>query len=702
MKFSLRLLLLTAVVFIQACSSSSNAPRATDAPPATNPGGSVVTGVITAVFDPASGDPTKVPIPTNLFLSGTTDLTLNIPVADPTDYSDPLVALNGLDGFSTVAPWATNFSVPVEPATVNPASVKVYQVSLTGPGGAVESVDRQLVFGQDFVAVANGDSINIVPLKPLQELTSYMAVLTNVITDDEGNAATPSQTYFIAKRTSPLVDGNGQSTDPLLDNATANALEPLRQLTNAQEAAAASQGVNPEDIVLSWTMTTQSISPVLSAVQSISGSTMSTLAPTGANTQLIGGAGIADIYIGVMATPYYLGAPSQANPTAPLNTFWQAAPGGYVPPFDQFGLDPTSQHVTVANPVPVANSMQQIPVLMTVPNANSGMSKPASGWPVMIFQHGITRNRTDMLALADTMASIGVAVVAIDLPLHGITDTQSDLYIGNTPFGALASERTFNVDYTDNGTGAPGPDGMIDSSGAHFINLQNLLVSRDNLRQGVADLFTLTANLPLMDIDGDQAGDFDSSQISFAGQSLGAMTGVDYLAFNPDVNSAFLSAPGGGIANLLLGSPTFGPRIIAGLAASGVEQGTTEFNIFMLATQTVIDSADPINHGANASLVNNVLLHEIIGDQVVPNAVQGAPLSGTEPLIAVMGLTSYSESAFDAAGIDGAVRFIEGDHGSLLSPAASLAATQEMQRQLAAFQATMGTTVNINDTSVVQ
>ena len=702
MKFSLRLLLLTAVVFIQACSSSSNAPRATDAPPATNPGGGVVTGVITAVFDPASGDPTKVPIPTNLFLSGTTDLTLNIPVADPTDYSDPLVALNGLDGFSTVAPWATNFSVPVEPATVNPASVKVYQVSLTGPGGAVESVDRQLVFGQDFVAVANGDSINIVPLKPLQELTSYMAVLTNVITDDEGNAATPSQTYFIAKRTSPLVDGNGQSTDPLLDNATANALEPLRQLTNAQEAAAASQGVNPEDIVLSWTMTTQSISPVLSAVQSISGSTMSTLAPTGANTQLIGGAGIADIYIGVMATPYYLGAPSQANPTAPLNTFWQAAPGGYVPPFDQFGLDPTSQHVTVANPVPVANSMQQIPVLMTVPNANSGMSKPASGWPVMIFQHGITRNRTDMLALADTMASIGVAVVAIDLPLHGITDTQSDLYIGNTPFGALASERTFNVDYTDNGTGAPGPDGMIDSSGAHFINLQNLLVSRDNLRQGVADLFTLTANLPLMDIDGDQAGDFDSSQISFAGQSLGAMTGVDYLAFNPDVNSAFLSAPGGGIANLLLGSPTFGPRIIAGLAASGVEQGTTEFNLFMLATQTVIDSADPINHGANASLVNNVLLHEIIGDQVVPNAVQGAPLSGTEPLIAVMGLTSYSESAFDAAGIDGAVRFIEGDHGSLLSPAASLAATQEMQRQLAAFQATMGTTVNINDTSVVQ
>src|SRR5690606_40264356 len=94
---------------------------------------------------------------------------------------------------------------------------------------------------------------------------------------------------------------NGQSTDPLLDNATARALEPLRQLTNAQEAAAASQGINPDNIVLSWTMTTQSISPTLSAVKSISGPTAATIAPTGANTQLVGGAGIADIYIGMMA-----------------------------------------------------------------------------------------------------------------------------------------------------------------------------------------------------------------------------------------------------------------------------------------------------------------------------------------------------------------------------------------------------------------
>ncbi len=703
MKLKPILLTLTSIVLLQACSSSNNSPRAVDAPPATNPGGDVVTGVIEAIFNPASGDPAQVPIPTNLFLSGTTDLTLNIPVADPTNFSDPLVALNALDGFSTVAPWSTNFSVPVAAGSVGPGSVKVYEVTLSGPGGAVIAVNNELTFGVDFVAAANGSSVAIVPIKPLKQLTSYMAVITNGVQDASGNAATPSQTYFLSKRTSPLVDGSGNSTDPLLDNATAGALEPLRQLTNFQEAAAASQGVDPSTIVVSWTLSTQSITPVLSAAKDIAGPGASTLVPTMLTTAAAGGFGLADIYIGTMASPYYLTAPSAANPVAPLNQFWKAAPGAYVGPFGSLGLDPTSTNLTLANPIPVATSMQNLPVLMTVPNAASGHSKPPTGWPIMIFQHGITRDRTDMLAVADTMASVGFAVVAIDLALHGITDVTNPFYIGNTPFGAAGvTERTFNVDYVNNTTGAPGPDGEIDSSAAHFINLANLLVSRDNFRQGVADLFTLTETIPLMDINGDAAGDFDEARITFAGQSLGAITGTSYLAFAPNVQSAVLSAPGGGIANLLVGSPAFGPRIIGGLAAAGVEQGTPEFNLFILSTQTTVDASDPINLAGLASLQNNILLHEILGDMVVTNTVPGAPLSGTEPLIAALGLTSYSESAFNPDGLDAAVRFSAGDHGSLLSPAASAAATAEMQGQLAAFQATSGTTLNVVDTDVVQ
>src|SRR5690625_5411038 len=92
------------------------------------------------------------------------------------------------------------------------------------------------------------------------------------------------------------------------------------------------------------------------------------------------------------------------------------------------------------------------PVLMTVPNELSGQSQPSSGWPVVIFQHGITGDRSQMLALADTMAAQGFAVVALDMPLPGFTDPSSPLYVGNTPFGEIATKRTFVLDLQDNDT----------------------------------------------------------------------------------------------------------------------------------------------------------------------------------------------------------------------------------------------------------
>ena len=700
MRLKYLILTLLSIALLQACSSSSNAPRAVETGPATNPGGDPVTAVITARFAPADG---ILPFPTNLILSGTTDLTLNPPAEDPTDFSDPAVALSALDGFSTIAPWGAPFSANVAASSVVPGqSVRVFEVKLTGPGGGVTEVVAELQAGVDFVAVANGAGVGIVPLKALKQITSYMAVLTNGITDDAGNAATPDQTYFLTKRTSPLVDTNGNSTDPLITNETAGKLEPLRQLTNSQEAAAASQGIDPANIVLSFVMTTQSITPVLQAVKATTQPGASTLVPTGLNTSVINGAGIADIWIGVQSSPYYLGAPSAENPTAPLNSFWKAAPGAYMAPFDALGLDPTSTNLTFANPFPVATGVQTYPVLLTLPNINSGHTKPASGWPIVIFQHGITGNRTHMLAVADTLASIGYAVIAQDLVLHGITDPNHQFNIENTPFGPIANERTFEVDYVDNETGAPGSDGIVDSSGAHFINLGNLLVSRDNVRQGIADLMTLTATIPTMDLDGDGSPDFDGSNIAFVSQSLGSIHGATFIALDDNVNTAVLSVGGGGIARLLDGSAAFGPRIRAGLAAVGVEAGTPKYDQFMVITQTVIDAADPLNFAALSSANNNILFHEVLGDQVVPNSVAGAPLSGSEPLIAAMGLPAITSTTASEQGVDGVVRFTAGNHSSLLSPVGSLAATVEMQTQMASMIATRGTTVVVTDTSVIQ
>lgn len=700
MRLKFSIITIIFVIFLQACSSGSSSPRAVDAPAATNPGGTPVTAVFTARFDASAG---VIPFPTNLLLSGTKDLTLNIPVDNPDDASNPQNALNALDGFSTVAPWSASFSSAVKANTVLPGqTVRLFQVKLTQPGGGVVAVEAELTPGVDYVAVANGAAVAIVPLKPLKEITSYMAVLTNGLTDAQGNIATADQQYFIAKRTSPLVDADGNSTDPLLNSDSAARLEPLRQLVNSQEAAAASQGINPSDIVLSWVATTQSIQAVLKAAKAQSGPNYTAVGPTGLTTSVVEGAGIADIWIGVQSSPYYLSAPTAENPTAPLNTPWSAAPGAYVAPFNQLGLDPTSTNLTFANPFPVATSTQTYPTIMTLPNANSGHTKPASGWPIVIFQHGITRNRTDMLAIADTMASIGYAVIAQDLALHGITDTTNPFYVENTPFAPLASERTFDVDYINNETGAPGPDNVIDSSAAHFINLGNLLVSRDNFRQGVADLFTLAASIPRIDYDQDGVPDFDGSRIAYVSLSLGSITGGTFLALEDTVTNGVLSVGGGGIARLLDGSQTFGPRIRAGLQAAGIDPTSAQYQSFMLATQTVVDSGDPINYAATAGASNNILFHEVLGDTVVPNTVSGAPLSGSEPLAAMMGLPTISATTQNAGGVDGIVRFTAGGHGSLLNPSVSAPTTVEMQTQMASFVGSGGTAVIVTDESVIQ
>ena len=343
-------------LFLAACGGGSNSPRAVDTPVATNNDGSPVTGVIIASFSPSTG---VVPNPTNLLFSGTTDLTVNIPVPDPTDFSNPRVAINALDGFSTVSPWATRFSAPIRPSSlVAGNSVRVFQVTLTGPGGGVTGVTRELQPNLEYVVALPGSdsagrTIAIVPTQPLQQLTSYMVVLTDGITDNAGNDATPDQTYFLAKRTAPLCT-NGQSTDPLLPTATACALEPLRQLTNSQEFAAGNAGVAPSRIVLSWVATTQSITPVLGYVQARTAATPAAptqIAPTGFNLSQLNPAlpPIADVYIGTIDLPYYLNAPSVTAPTAPLGGSWRAAPGAL---FHRttVRLYPTSQY-TVYNPL---------------------------------------------------------------------------------------------------------------------------------------------------------------------------------------------------------------------------------------------------------------------------------------------------------------------------------------------------------------
>ena len=323
--------------------------------PATNKDGTIVTNVLTASFDPAArfSEEAVAPLPTNFFYSGTKDLTLNIPVVDPGNFSDPFVALNALDGFSLVEKWITGFAAnptgdydndPDAPGLIDPASiqtgksVRMFEVITSPTTGylAVISIVRELTPGVEYVAVpASASQLAILPLKPLKEYTSYMAVLTNDIRDTEGNDATPDRFYNFGKTSVPWVDESGHSTNPLFDDATALGLEGFRQIVQSMELNAAAYGIDPKDIVLAWTAQTQSVTRTPKTLRAFAQPVPTEIDPTGMNTSDVNPAwpGFADIYQGVITLPYYSDVPTDENPTAQLSTFWQAAPGAYVPPF---------------------------------------------------------------------------------------------------------------------------------------------------------------------------------------------------------------------------------------------------------------------------------------------------------------------------------------------------------------------------------
>lgn len=667
------LLCVPAVMLLQACSDSSDH----DFQPGIDAQAQAVAANTPsqAVFSPADGA-SAIPFPSTLVYAGSTDGTINIPVDDPTDLVNPLVALNQMDGFSTISPIVTPMNSQLDPATVLVGNtLRIFEVEASVlTGFATTGLIRELTADEIF-PIAAPTNLILQPLRPLAANSTYLVLLTDGLQDTEGSALARSLTYGL------LAGETDLTVEPLTG---------LQALTRSHLAIGGAAGVTPDNVILSFTFNTQSIRETLQAVNDTTTAQPFVAARAGVTTATLNPAagGRADIWIGTLDVPYYQTAVGDGGPSDALDNFWTGPEGSLL---------------TVNNPLPVATGTENIPVLMSVPNADSAMggNMPAAGWPVAIFQHGITQDRTNLIAIADAMADAGFAVVAIDMPMHGITVSENQLNASQTAF-PNDRERHFDIDVQNNDNPLDmESDGVIDGSGSHFYQLTNLANSRDNLRQAVSDLFTLNASLGSVQLanPADPAIMFDVSRKAFIGHSLGGIVGSVFLSYDPGVVSATLANPGSGIAQLLAGSESFGPVINGGLAAAGAPVGSPENAQFLLAAQTVIDSGDPASHMESLAILGTPIhFIEVLGDSVVPNTVDGAPFSGTEPMAALLGLQGITATTNGG----GLVRFNAGDHGSILSPEASLAATIEMQTQMATFAASGGTVLLISDPSVIE
>lgn len=385
------------------------------------------------------------------------------------------------------------------------------------------------------------------------------------------------------------------------------------------------------------------------------------------------------------------------------------------------------------NPLPTLTEVQSVPLRIFAAAPLNTITD------VIIYQHGVTSIKENAYALAlgqigaGATASKSVAVVVIDHPLHGER-------------GYALSGSMDTVTTSEN----PTP----------YLNLGYLTVARDNLKQSVADLLGLRLAVGLANTQG-LGGQLGGAglKVHFLGHSLGAITGANLLAVaNQTTGSAQadalfkfdtggLAMPGGGIAPLLLNSPSFGPTIKMSVLTSGspaLKAGFTAYapncktaaatcfvNEFLpsldaatqagaastlqsytFAAQSVLDSADPINLGSGIAKSFPLFATEIVGDgalslpdQVIPNSIASAPLGGTEPLFRVLGLQELKGSGVLPAGHH-AARFLKGGHSSLLAPDENFdqagAVTTEIQTQFASFFMSGGAAVKVTDDTLIK
>ncbi|MCG3863281.1 MULTISPECIES: VolA/Pla-1 family phospholipase [unclassified Photobacterium] len=728
----------------------------------------------------------------------------------------PEIAMGQTDGWSTTQPITINFKgKALDPTT---AANSFYLIKSGDPTNPDDTTEPTLLSQQngDFMVTVSGNSLIVMLFKPLEPSSNYMFAVTDDLKDMNGETVGMSNSYALLK---------ADSTPPTA------ALIPAQKITHATEEAFHNI-VAKRDIIFSSWFTTLSVGDVLYAAKMATLQTISKQIETDepviasdnianeenlyklTRPQLGGVYGTTtpagnEIYTGTVFLPYYLSTDSSkisSSPNAPekyLVSPWKsdmpslakikyvltngsdadkraiasqlsdlhisdidlarvatdkatqikvltALKGQKLTLANGKQLDP-ERLITRYSPVPQLQSVAAVQYNLIMPKLDKENQEKCkqSGYSVTIFQHGVTSNKEQFVysnpSLPDKIIGNQCrAIFAIDLPLHGTRG------IG----GKNASE-----------------DPKM------FLNFIDLAVARDNLRQSVIDVVNLRAIIGkvLTDSDPSELGEQlsalslnNNNVVSFAGHSLGAITGVDVAdianrtIFNDQYNKTLfnidtvaLANPGAEIPYLLLNSPSFSDLIKGGIvdatspsfskqcgntnlalcykhyvaqlnaskdSGNSLAQITLDtlndnFNKFAYAAQTVMDPADPINHASFIPKTTAVLLEEMKNDMVIPNkSAQGtnkiySPFTGTSPLLKPLQLSQTIKSVTESP-LKTAVRFEGGYHSSVLTPLnplklslpateKSIAVTNEMQSVIASFINSNGTSLTINDDSVI-
>ncbi|WP_038870767.1 VolA/Pla-1 family phospholipase [Vibrio jasicida] len=786
MKHTFKLSLLCSAILLAGCGDNTSSSGTSDTP-TFEPEVQALLDRNTSISFTLQGADADVPAPSYLLMDST-DGTLGLPTGGDDALTNPLAAMNTMDGWSTSMPIVLNFKGDGFADGLVTSGISVIKINqrLTDWDGASNPIEKVLTLGADYVVQASGNSLYIQFMNSLDESGEYIFAVTQAIQDVNGNPIGTSGSYATGK-TKEIVYETGD-------------LASVQAATTAVEGIFGLASVNPADIVYSSWFSTQSVGDTLAAVKGVTATgfatganTLNTVYKNDANegaidlstaytltmgtTQdfvtaldadedfnkyvsdldaaktaikgLYAGANVAvNVTQGVAKLPHYLekGAdwnmqpmvsamPSLAKVSAALadegeqaNMVQQLSTGVFADdPVDvtKLATDPTEQLKLVGSTLYLTDGTQldsdriitrysPVPVVKSLEDVEFLLFTPQTGTPtdVVIYQHGITSAKENAYSFAFNMVKAGVAVIAIDLPIHGSR--------------SLDDQRSANADVLA------------------YLNLSNLAVARDNLRQSVLDVLGLRASLVVSAQAGLLASSplqgfnpMTGSKVKMLGHSLGGIVGTSAVAAanntlgSPTADALYtfsgasIQNAGGQIGNLLLGSSNFGPQIKHNLAYAAstdyasyadascadlsdkacyeaFEQVASDaqlaalnagFSSFIYAAQTTLDTVDPFTNASDlvssGSLSTPFFMTEVDGDDTVPNNVANAPFAGTEPLAAKLGLTTVNSANTAVSPSASFVQFnATATHSTFASPGGTLADLDhhvEMQMENADF-----------------
>ncbi len=623
-----------------------------------------ITGMTEISFDPSMG---VIPYPNNLLLDSKTKK-VQIPATQGETATQKALrkGLNTLDGFTTQGSYYASYQGSLDKASVK-LGESVWILNLnTGRAETQWKVE----------VVDTAPAIVATPTQPLKEKTTYAILLVSKykkgsiqsqggLKDTQGRRVTAAPFMALLRSKNKLIRGK-TSLISSVDHETAQKSEAARLAHEALFLAIDGMKINRLDVVAAWTFTTQSITTPL---------------------------------VQLRALPWkMLGAQDQNKPRwkgvfdPTLTRFPTGVPkeglGGWVPQgsFETWlALDEEGQGTFLTDPT--KGKRISVSFMMTVPKTKS----PDKGWPVVLYQHGLTRSQSDVLAIANTLGRVGIATIAFDTIYHGARsrcvedkhcDEKGKTGSCNPKTGKCVKGILADLDKNN----------IPDASGVYFLNTNNPFAVRDNMRQHVIDAaallrgIALQASLGLKDPKGSSnIVKLDPTKVYLVGHSLGAILGTLVLATDPLPRRGVLNVPGAPLVDIILTAPNFRSIRAKLLQSQGVKEGTLNYLRMVTTFKWILDPADPANFGSFAArgglpdaVNNNKLLPQKKIMLMLAGQDKTIPVNLGRYLARILGVTERSlrQTTYTTQG-----------HSYLLAPdpSGSIAVTITAQKQMATF-----------------